>query len=261
LDVFKKVNGLDLAGRWFVSSSLKEETENIDLIDAEEFVKYCCNIRMVKKEDINNPLSYSVVVGEGVAAFGPFYVIGCGKGLIYCFNNLFLHLNANSHHLRVLSPGTDTFCGQYTCYSINGNYYFGYNTMNRVGYVDNLEVPFFAISDEEYAYFTSFYIGKWDMTLTQYDENFQKGETSTLKFNFKKKAFHGFQGKIVGSNSNNSYKLMGTIFKNYIAISSYPNLVALLWVYQNDDKKILKGIYCTKSGNAWKDGHIEGIKK
>jgi len=183
----KKVNGLDLAGRWFVSSSLKEETENIDLIDAEEFVKYCCNIRMVKKEDINNPLSYSVVVGEGVAAFGPFYVIGCGKGLIYCFNNLFLHLNANSHHLRVLSPGTDTFCGQYTCYSINGNYYFGYNTMNRVGYVDNLEVPFFAISDEEYAYFTSFYIGKWDMTLTQYDENFQKGETSTLKFNFKKK--------------------------------------------------------------------------
>jgi len=54
---------------------------------------------------------------------------------------------------------------------------------------------------------------------------------------------------------------MGTIFKNYIAISSYPNLVALLWVYQNDDKKILKGIYCTKSGNAWKDGHIEGIKK
>jgi len=66
--IFKAINDMTFNGKWYVCSSYTPVT--VETVKTLEFI---CSMKTRARENINNNGSFSLIQGEGITTFSPFY--------------------------------------------------------------------------------------------------------------------------------------------------------------------------------------------
>jgi len=255
--IFKAINDMTFNGKWYVCSSYTPVT--VETVKTLEFI---CSMKTRARENINNNGSFSLIQGEGITTFSPFYFFGCGVGLVYSIFKIHAKINASTTTIGFVSPTEKTLFGKYVAGRINDTVAFGYTNMSSEQFLNNFkDHSSFNMPQHTSKYFINYFLGTWNFLLKE-DEN-------TLTYKVKIKSYLDSGGleaeMIVNEKPKTVYAIL---YYKYCAIAITDQICALLW---NDDNnkpqqelipnKRMVGVYCKRVNNVLTGGYLNAVKE